>query len=827
MSRRCCLLLVVCCSAVFARTNTAVAQATTIYNVFNMPAGDTSLQFVNVGDPGNVADTAVMNTTSEDILNINGSPDHSTGYGSVSYDYAIGTYDVTAAQYVQFLNAVATTGDPYGLYNPLMGGATSGPASSDPKDPIGTTAAWVTISSVGKNWPVVCGITRTGTAGHYSYALSTSAAANLCSPPIPADNGNFPVNWDNWGDAARFCNWLQNGQPTGPEGPATTETGAYALNGATTVAQLFAVTQNSGAKYWIPTENEWYKAAYYKSGGTNAGYWTYTTKNNIAPSSTLSTIGTNNANFNNSGLQSPNHWILTPVGYYAGSPGPYGTYDQGGDLYDFTSTPVKQSSDGTGEGLYVYVMRGGSFHKSSAMELDSDYRTGADPAKYGHGRTFRIATTFTTAQWSGRTAGGNWSTMTNWSGDAAPYAGIALQFGALTGGSASNHNDFAASTSFNGIVFTSAAPSYNLQGNAIDLAGPLQNSSSNSQTVGLDITLVAGGGTFNTAAGNITITGALSGGSTEALVKSGTGTLTLAGSNTYTGPTTINQGELVVNGLLGSPVTVSSGGTLGGTGYLSSGTVNAGGTLAPGDSGGVLHLNGNLVLAASAAMDYELDSPGSGYDQLEISGLATLNGTLNVNLLSGFTPSAGQSFDLITGATTGSFAEINLPSLSGGLSWDTSNLYITGTINVVPESSTLAFLGVGALGLLGYARRRRLVPVASLVVVGLSKCIPRVVEHIVDQGAVPRLVDPERIDFARFVLSDQFGGFPVELVAGEVIVDEPSKKEPGVYFGLNGIEAPSRHWLVFNHVIPSTLPRASSSAMPPACRIDRPYRISP
>ena len=229
MPRRYGVFWAILCSAVFVLNSTVVAQSPAISNVFDMPAGLTSLKFSNVGDPGNAADTAAMNTTSEDILNVGGSPDHSTGYGSVAYNYAIGTYDVTAAQYVQFLNAVAKTGDPYGLYNPLMGGATSGPASSDPHDPIGTTTAWVTISSGGVNYPVVCGITRTGTAGNYSYALSTTA--NLGSPPIPATNGNFPVNWDNWGDAARFTNWLENGQPVGPEGPGTTETGSYSLNG--------------------------------------------------------------------------------------------------------------------------------------------------------------------------------------------------------------------------------------------------------------------------------------------------------------------------------------------------------------------------------------------------------------------------------------------------------------------------------------------------------------------------------------------------------------------------------------------------------------------
>ena len=58
-----------------------------------------------------------------------------------------------------------------------------------------------------------------------------------------------------------------------------------------------AITRNAGATYFIPSENEWYKAAYYKGGGTNAGYWTYPTQSNTAPSNVLSATGTNNANY--------------------------------------------------------------------------------------------------------------------------------------------------------------------------------------------------------------------------------------------------------------------------------------------------------------------------------------------------------------------------------------------------------------------------------------------------------------------------------------------------------------------------------------------------
>ena len=224
-----------------------VAQA----DVFNMPDSQMSLDFVPVGDPGNAADT--------------------TGYGSVPYAYQMGKYDVTIGQYCQFLNAVAKT-DAYGVYD----------------------------SGMATNIPSI-GIARIGSPGSYSYWVGGS---NDQGPDCPIFNVT-------WGDAARFCNWLQNGQPTGPQGTGTTETGAYALNGATTSSALLSVTRNAGAKYFIPSENEWYKAAYYKGGGTNAGYWAYPTQSDTVPSNVLSTTDTNSANYVGSGSYTDPTNLLT------------------------------------------------------------------------------------------------------------------------------------------------------------------------------------------------------------------------------------------------------------------------------------------------------------------------------------------------------------------------------------------------------------------------------------------------------------------------------------------------------------------------------------
>jgi len=255
---------------------------------------------VPVGNAGNAADTT-------------------TGYGAVGYNYNIGTYDVTLTQYTAFLNSVAST-DPYGLYNTSM--------------------------ATNLN---VAGISRTGSPGSYSYAV--------------IGDGQRPVTYVSWYDAVRFANWLTDG---------STETGAYTItNGGNnsgtvavpTTAQRAAWARGSSAYWYLPDENEWYKAAYYdpKIAGSNK-YWLYPTKSNIPPSADAPPGGSNSANYfgsngyvlTQSTTNSSTQNYLTDVGAYIDSPGPYGTFDQGGEVFQFND--LDPSVSGSSRGY-----RGGDF----------------------------------------------------------------------------------------------------------------------------------------------------------------------------------------------------------------------------------------------------------------------------------------------------------------------------------------------------------------------------------------------------------------------------------------------------------------------------------
>jgi autotransporter-associated beta strand protein len=149
--------------------------------------------------------------------------------------------------------------------------------------------------------------------------------------------------------------------------------------------------------------------------------------------------------------------------------------------------------------------------------------------------------------WSG-TAGGAWSQAANWGGTALTGS----QAIAFSGSNqVTSVNDLQPGTQLSSINFATGAGAFTLSGSGIGLAGNLINSSTSEQTIALGIELVSGGGAVEANAGNIAISGNISG--TEGLTKTGSATLILAGTNSYSGGTTVANGVLEVRSPLSLP----------------------------------------------------------------------------------------------------------------------------------------------------------------------------------------------------------------------------------------------------------------------------------
>ena len=243
-------------------------------------AAQVEIEWVTVGNPGNPADP----------LNSDAFP----GIGSVSYEYRIGKYEVTNAQYAAFLNAVAAS-DPNGLWAGSMG--------ADPRG----------------------GVTRTGSDGSYTYS-------------VRANMGNKPVNFVSWYDAARMCNWMTNGQGSG-----STESGVYIFTGPQSINCITRDLSNPN-QVFIPTENEWYKAAYHQpasQGGDTDDYWQYATQSNSVPTVATATAigdianpGANVVNYNIGAVWNVQSGNVTTIGS-AGNESYYGAFDMSGNAREW------------------------------------------------------------------------------------------------------------------------------------------------------------------------------------------------------------------------------------------------------------------------------------------------------------------------------------------------------------------------------------------------------------------------------------------------------------------------------------------------------------
>jgi len=251
-----------------------------------------------------------MNWTS--IGNSGNAADPSTSYGAVDHAYNIGTYEVTNAQYVDFLNAKGASNS-NGIFTETMG----------------------TAGTYGSN------ITQSGASGSFTYSVGSTYA-------------NLPVVGVTWFNAARFSNWLGNGQ-----GSNSMETGAYTLAGA----MSGIITANAGASVYIPSENEWYKAAYYN--GANSTYSLYPNGQN--------TITQADANYY------PAATGPVDVGY--GTASSYGTHGQGGNAWEWNDAVISGSSRG---------LRGGAWYNYD-YDLASSNRNNLDPSYESNYIGFRVA----------------------------------------------------------------------------------------------------------------------------------------------------------------------------------------------------------------------------------------------------------------------------------------------------------------------------------------------------------------------------------------------------------------------------------------------------
>ncbi len=201
------------------------------------------------------------------------------------------------------------------------------------------------------------GISRTGPSGSFIYSVNS-------------DRGENPVVYVSFYDALRYTNWLHNGMGNGD-----TENGAYTITDEGITNN--SITRNPGATWFLPSEDEWYKAAYYDPTlNSNAGgYFDYATRSDVAPIAELPAGGINSANY---GQVVGN---TTAVGAYTSALSPYGTYDQSGNLGEWNETIIDSNRG----------IRGGSFNILSTDYLSSSFRGGADPTLVFSLEGFRVA----------------------------------------------------------------------------------------------------------------------------------------------------------------------------------------------------------------------------------------------------------------------------------------------------------------------------------------------------------------------------------------------------------------------------------------------------
>ena len=267
-------------------------------------------EYVRVGDPGNPSDPFYGRL------------------GTVDYVFEMARCKISNAEYADFLNAVATTTDPFGLYSSDMASGALGGIVREARD----------------------------NAAPYRYRAKAGWERR-------------PVNYISWFDLARYANWQHFGKPrTGCSEAGTTE--GSAVSGAYDTRRFEDLRagrchpwrdfgrRNVGARYWIPDENEWYKAAYYDPGRMGARpYWDYPVRSDDLPANPPPPGNERSVNYQRGDrLAIGPPYYLAEVDAYPLATSHYGTLQQGGNVWEWL-----ESWQYGGRVVGTRGLRGGSF----------------------------------------------------------------------------------------------------------------------------------------------------------------------------------------------------------------------------------------------------------------------------------------------------------------------------------------------------------------------------------------------------------------------------------------------------------------------------------
>ncbi len=221
------------------------------------------------------------------------------------------------------------------------------------------------------------------TAGQYETVRADAGLDNRGSTDL--STGDQPVNFVSWFEAARFTNWLTSGNPNlgaydtsaAGWGSAAAYTGSGVARDSVAMSNL---TNTYGKVYFLPSEDEWYKAAYYEGGSTNAGYWMYPTGSNTVPTAVAGGVLPGTVVYGQSDWSGGGRPADVDN---AGGRSAYDTMGQDGNVWEWNETLSGSRR----------LVRGGSF-SNNASYLPASYRHPGDPPTNEHRRVgFRVAST--------------------------------------------------------------------------------------------------------------------------------------------------------------------------------------------------------------------------------------------------------------------------------------------------------------------------------------------------------------------------------------------------------------------------------------------------